>query len=390
MTKKLFYDDPYICKAECEVIDVIKNKDKFDVVLKSTPFFPEGGGQPSDTGYIDGIRVEYVYEKDNTIYHVMNKKPENKIVKCEVDYDRRFDHIQQHSGEHMLSAAFYKLYKGVNAGFHMNDDANDYVAIDIDMKDISSEMVKRTEIEVNSYIYRNEPVTTYFLPKEEAVKLPLRKAIKADGMIRIVQMGKDIDCCACCGTQVRRTGEVGIVKVFKTEKYKGMTRIYFKSGLRALKECMLEHDVLSESAKHFSVEEKDVFEKIKIQDNQVESLKKEVNSLYQKVASGEADKLVKNASHNYIEAQYDADFNFLEKLYDNLKDKDYVLILSSLKDKRVLFANNGKLPIECGKVFKENIKNFEGRGGGNSKRAQGAFKSEESLNKFVCFLKERI
>ena len=212
MTKKLFYDDPYICEAECEVEDIIKKDDKFEVVLKSTPFYPEGGGQPSDTGFMDNIRVEYVHEENDVIYHVMSEKPSKSLVKCKVDFERRVYHIQQHSGEHLMSAAFFKLYKVSNAGFHLGTD---YVTIDIEMQDITAEMIRKIEVEANSYIFRNEPVKTYFLSKEEALKLPLRKEIKAEGIIRMVQMGESIDYSACCGTQVNRTGEVGIIKIIK-------------------------------------------------------------------------------------------------------------------------------------------------------------------------------
>ena len=140
MTEKLFYLDPYISEAECKVESIINKDDKYEIILESTPFYPEGGGQPSDTGYIDDIRVEYVYEKDEVIYHVTSKKPNNSLVKCKVDMERRIDHTQQHSGEHLMSAAFFKLYKVSNAGFHLGEE---YVTIDIELKDISQGMMRR-------------------------------------------------------------------------------------------------------------------------------------------------------------------------------------------------------------------------------------------------------
>lgn len=384
MTEKLFYKDPYICEAQCEVEYVTEKDGKYEVVLKSTPFYPEGGGQPSDLGFIDNIRVEYVYENEDIIYHVTSEKPVNNIVNCKVDYERRVDHIQQHSGEHLLSAAFFKLYKGVNAGFHMG---NEYVTLDIDMKDLTEGMIKAAEMEANSYIYRDEEVKTYFLDKEEALKLPLRKAIKAEGTIRMVQMGESIDYSACCGTQVRRTGEVGIIKIVKSEKYKGMTRIYLKCGLRALKDYISKHDMVSELARGFSVEEKDVADKVKAQTEEISNLKKQIGGLYTKIASQEAEALIEKADEGYITVEYEQDgFDFIEKIYEVLKDKDYILILSSLKDKKMLFAQNGSFKIDCGKIFKESLKQFNGRGGGNAKRAQAAFQDEVSIRNFEKFL----
>ncbi|MDD3223948.1 MAG: alanyl-tRNA editing protein [Clostridium sp.] len=388
MSEKLFYKDPYICSAECEVEDVIEKNDKYEVVLKSTPFYPEGGGQLCDTGYIDGIKVEYVYEKEDTIYHVMKNKPLNKLVKCEVDYEKRIDHTQQHSGEHLMSAAFFKLYNVSNDGFHMGDD---YVTIDILMDNMNEDMMKKAEMEVNSYIFRNEPVKTYFRTKEEALKLPLRKPIKAEGKIRIVQMGENIDFVACCGTQVKRTGEVGIVKIIKWERYKGMTRVYIKCGFRALKDYEEKHDNMKALGLKFSIDDSEVLERVEKEIVEKTELKKQVSSLYSKIAEWEAEKLLKNASSKFIIEQYKEEkFDFLNNIYENLKDSDYILILSSLSDNRMMLAAKDSLGVNCGKIFKEKIKEFDGRGGGSPKRAQASFKDETSMNNFIEYIKSNL
>ncbi len=388
MTKKLFYDDPYICEAECEVEDIIEKDNKFEVVLKSTPFYPEGGGQPADTGFIDNIRVEYVHEENDIIYHVMGEKPSSKSVKCKVDFERRVDHIQQHSGEHLMSAAFFKLYKVSNAGFHLGID---YVTIDIEMQDITVEMIRKVEAEANSYIFRNEPVKTYFLSKEEALKLPLRKEIKAEGLIRMVQMGESIDYSACCGTQVNRTGEVGIIKIIKWEKNKGMTRVYIKCGWRALKDYQIKHDYVTEIARGFSVEDSGIIEKIKGQNEAIEELRKQVSNLYSKIASKEAEALIESSDTKFIISKYNEEgFDFLDKLYEKLKDTEAILILTSIKDKKLILAQNGSFDFECGKLFKEKLKEFDGRGGGNAKRAQASFQDATSMESFAEYLKSNL
>lgn len=388
MTKKLFYDDPYICEAECEVEDIIKKDDKFEIVLKSTPFYPEGGGQPCDTGFIDNIRVEYVHEENDIIYHVMGEKPSKSLVKCKVDFERRVDHIQQHSGEHLMSAAFFKLYKVSNAGFHLGLD---YVTIDIEMQDITAEMIRKIEAEANSYIFRNEPVKTYFLTKEEALKLPLRKEIKAEGNIRMVQMGESIDYSACCGTQVNRTGEVGIIKIIKWEKNKGMTRVYIICGWRALRDYQIKHDYVTEIAHGFSVEDSGIIEKIKGQNETIEDLRKQVSNLYSKIASKEAEALIKSSDSKFIIGEYNEEgFDFLDKLYEKLKDRNAILILSSIKDKKLILAQDGSFDFQCGKLFKEKLKEFDGRGGGNAKRAQASFQDATSMERFAQYLKSNL
>lgn len=387
MTYKLFYDDPYICESEEKIVNIEEKDNKYEVVLDKTPFYPEGGGQPCDLGTMNGIPVEYVYEKDDTIYHVMSVKPEGDTAKCKVDFNRRLDNIQQHTGEHLLSAAFFKLYGGVNCGFHMGDD---YITVDIDMEDVTPLMVKKIEDEANSYIYSNVPTKTYFMSKPEAEKLPLRKAIKAEGRIRIVQLG-DVDYSACCGTHVNRTGEVGIIKVLKTEKYKGMTRVYFKCGKRAFDQCAKEHDIILELQKNLSIDEDNILKKVESNKEEITSLKKKVSDYKKTEAKGEAKKLMDQASDGVISAHYDdGDFSFIETIYDDIKDEKFVAILTSGMDNRILFAQNGSDSIECGKIFKQNIKEYNGRGGGNAKRAQAAFKNKDDLNKFAEFLKETI
>ncbi|MBK1810572.1 alanyl-tRNA editing protein [Clostridium sp. YIM B02505] len=389
MTEKLFYKDPYICEADCEIESILDKGDKFEIVLKRTPFYPEGGGQPNDFGYINDIEVSYVYEEDDVIYHVVDRKPEGSVVKCKVDYERRVDHIQQHSGEHLLSAAFFKLFRVSNAGFHLGED---YVTIDMELKDATKEMIKSIEKEVNLYVFKNEPIKTYFLSKDEALKLPLRKEIKAEGNnIRMVQVGENTDFSACCGTHANRTGEIGLVKIIKYEKYKGMTRVYFKCGLRALKDYQIKHDYIVDLTRTLSADPSEISNKIKNQKEEIIDLKKKVGSLYSTLALSKAQELLNGANDKFIIAQYeDEDFELLEKICDEFKEKDFILILSSLRYKKLILAQNGTFDFECGKIFKETLKEFGGKGGGNAKRAQASFEDKNSLNKYIEYLKENL
>ncbi|MCR3759937.1 alanyl-tRNA editing protein [Clostridium felsineum] len=385
MTHKLFYDDSYICESEGKIVSVIEKDGKFEIVLDETSFYPEGGGQPCDLGTINDIPVEYVYEKGDVIYHVMSIKPNGDTAKCKVDFLRRQDNIQQHTGEHLLSAAFFKLYNGVNCGFHMGDD---YLTIDIDMEEVTPDMIKKIEDEANKYVYANVETKTYFMSKPEAEKLPLRKAIKAEGKIRIVQLG-DVDYSACCGTHVVRTGEVGIIKILKTEKHKGMTRVYFKCGKRAFEEYTKEHNIITELQKILSIDEENILNKVKSNKEEISTLKKIVSDYKKNEAKIEADKLKNEKNDGVIFKHYeDGDFSFIEEIYDGIKDEDAIIILTSGVDNRILFAQNGGSTVECGKIFKQNIKNYNGRGGGNAKRAQAAFSSKDDLFKFAEFLKK--
>lgn len=383
MTEKLFYKDPYLTQCEAEVKEIINKDGKIFIVLDKTPFYPEGGGQPSDLGEINGVKVLYVYEEGGIIYHQVEKIVEVKEVLCIIDFERRFDHMQQHSGEHLLSGAILKLYNGNNKGFHLGED---YVTLDIDIDGMTDEMLSTVEDEVNSYIYKNREICTYVVTKEESKKFPMRKQIDVDEDVRVVE-AKDMDCCPCCGTHVRRTGEIGIIKIIKGERYKGMTRIYLNCGIRALKDFQNKQNIISSLNKHLSSDENNLVQRVESQSLEIEKLKKELNGLKKMMAENEADNIIKTESSKIILRKYeDKSFDDIPLIAAALSSKNYILILSSLKDNKILFINDSDSDTNCGKLFKENIKEFNGKGGGNAKRAQGSFENREDLINFSEFL----
>jgi alanyl-tRNA synthetase len=383
LTEKLFYKNAYLSECEAEVTDIVVKEGKTLVVLDKSPFYPEGGGQPSDVGTINGIRVLYVYEENGIMYHQIENKPQDRKVTCKIDFDRRFDHMQQHSGEHLLSGVILKLYNGNNKGFHLGDD---YVTIDIDIDGMTDEMINCIEDEVNSYIYRNTEFCTYLVSKQDSEKFPLRKQINVDEDLRIVE-AKDMDCCPCCGTHVSRTGEIGIIKIIRYERYKGMTRIYLKCGNRALKDFQNKQNIISNLSRKLSSDENNISLRIESQFLEIEKLTKELNALKKILAEDEAKKIISMDSSKIIQKIYDnRTFDDIQLIGSLLSSKNRVLILSSISDKRILFMNSAGLDINCGNLFKANIKEFNGKGGGNAKRAQGTFDNSEDLIKFSAFL----
>lgn len=385
MTEKLFYINPYIIEAECEIQEIFEKDNKILVVLDRTPFYPEGGGQLSDSGYIDDIRVNYVYEEEDIIYHVVEARPIYKKVKCSVNDNVRRDHTIQHSGEHLLASAFFKLYGVNHSGFHMGEE---YSTVDMNLKDIDEEMISRVEEVVNDYIHKNEAITTYFLSKEEAEKLPTRKGIKVEGTIRIVQIG-EIDYCACCGTHVIRTGEIGILKIIKTEKYKGMTRVFFKCGKRALKDYMNKQNIVNRLGRSFSVEENCIIDKVEAQNETIKELTKKLNELKKSLSAFDAEALIMNAEEDIIIKLYkDKTFEDIQFIADQVEGIPHIFILGSLIDNRLMVFHDGSFKISCGKAFKANLSSFNGKGGGNDKKAQAGFQSIGDMNNFIDKLKQ--
>lgn len=234
-TKRLF--DENVMQRECEAVVVHTEPyhEGYAVVLDQTVFFPEGGGQLSDTGTLTAgekaLPVKHVHEKAGEIFHETKEPlaPGTKVV-AKLDWPVRFDHMQQHCGEHMLSYAFYKLFGAHNVGFHMSADM---VGIDLD-REVDWQQALQAERFTNREIQEDRPITTKLVPAEEAAKMNLRKFNdKLTGILRIVTV-EGSDSCTCCGTHPTSSGMVGLVKIFKVEKHKEGSRISFLCGREAL------------------------------------------------------------------------------------------------------------------------------------------------------------
>lgn len=249
MTERLYLDNSYITDCEAEAIDVTERNGHFNVRLNKTIFYPTGGGQPHDLGTIGGITIIDVIERDGEIYHITNEGvPLDTSLELKLDWTRRFDFMQQHTGEHLLSFAVKKLYGYKNVGFHM---ANDYCTVDFEAA-LSAEQLKAIELFTNGLVYKNLPVNIDYLSKEQLDTMEIRK--KADGIegsIRLISMPGG-DSCTCCGTHVKATGEVGPVKIIAYENYKGGSRLSIACGLRAHMHAIENQDTLDALSRKFS------------------------------------------------------------------------------------------------------------------------------------------
>lgn len=384
--KKLFYENQYISSWETNIESIEKKDNKYFVVLSETAFYPEGGGQPSDKGTIDGIEVLDLLEEDGIIYHILGRAPEKNYVKCSIDFNRRFDYMQQHSGEHILSSSFNKLYNGKIAGFHLGEE---YVTIDIALPEISEEMLLKVENYVNENIYKNYEIKTYFVNHDEALSYPLRRLPPDKENIRIVEI-EETDCTPCCGIHVSRTGEIGIVKIIKSEKYKGMTRIYFKCGKRALNDFQNKHQIISTLNNMLSTDEKEIIERLKLKEQLIQKLSADIRNFKETLINFEVSNIIESTNNNIISKVYDdKDFDEIQRIAKNLLQRgNYIIIFSSKLDKRILFCCSENFYINCGILFKENLKNYNGKGGGGDKQAQAGFNNIDDMLSFHEFIKE--
>lgn len=230
MTEKLYYADSHLFEFDAAVLSCEKDKDGWLTVLDRTAFYPEGGGQPSDQGTLNGVFVSFVREKDGVIYHAADAEiPAGTRVRGLVDRERRLDLMCQHSGEHIVSGLICRSHACDNVGFHISDD---FVTIDFNTQ-ISREELVAIEDEANRLIREDLTVRCFFPDAEELAATDYRSKKALSGDVRLVEFPQ-ADLCACCGTHVSRTGEIGLIKLIDCEPHRGGVRIRMACGARAL------------------------------------------------------------------------------------------------------------------------------------------------------------
>lgn len=226
---RLYYQDAYIKEFTSTVVSCTEDKKGYAIVLANTAFYPEGGGQPCDLGTLNDVNVIYVCEKGEDVVHYTDKPIEvGTEVKGVIDWERRFDLMQQHSGEHIVSGMFHEKYGYNNVGFHMGADM---ITLDLD-GELTWEQVQEIELKANQYVWANVECNIFSASGEELKNINYRSKKELEGNVRLVEF-PGADLCACCGTHVRCSGEIGIIKMFSAQAYKGGVRIEMLCGKRA-------------------------------------------------------------------------------------------------------------------------------------------------------------
>ena len=230
MTERIYYQDAYAKTFTATVISCAAKEKYWEIQLDRTAFYPEGGGQPGDAGTLGGVQVLDTRERDGQVIHLAaSPLPEGSRVDGQIDWDARFSRMQHHSGEHILSGLLHRLYGVDNVGFHMGHDA---VTIDLSAE-LSWEQLLAAEKLANQAIYDNLPVEISYPTPEALAALEYRSKKALSGQVRIVSV-PGCDVCACCGTHVKRTGEIGLIKLLDCQRYKGGVRVWLLCGGRAL------------------------------------------------------------------------------------------------------------------------------------------------------------
>jgi len=384
-TKKLFEDNVYKKETDAKLLSVCSKKNGITMLtLDQTIFFPEGGGQSCDIGFIDDNPVLYVNEENGDIVHLVKTNftsfKVGDTVHCTLDWSHRFDNMQRHCGEHILSGMFHREYGGVNRGFHMGDN---YMTIDISLEDnpifnkLTTAMALHVENCANMAIWANLPVVTRrFNTKAEANNLPLRKALTIEKNISIVCVG-DInnpsDCVACCGTHPSNSGQVGLVKIFKVEKNKNMFRVYCEAGQRAMNDYDSKHQLLTTLSNKYSVSVENLAKKIDAQEKKHQNIKDELHNLRKTIRDFRASE-ISVSSKNFF--RYDnLSINDAIYLGKNIKKPFWAILLT--KEKTLFLFSDGN--IDCNAL----IKRSPFKGGGNRSMSRATYSNLASIEVFI-------
>lgn len=392
ITERLYYNDSHLIEFEARVVDVTERVSGWTaIVLNRTAFYPTGGGQPSDTGTLNGARVvECIDDGDNGVFHVLQgPTPERgAVVKGRVDWPRRLDHIQQHTGQHILSQAFVTLFNAPTRSFRVLDESCE---IDVDLANANSEVIERAVELANNVIWEDRIITIRNVSSEEAAELPLRKDPSREGELRLIEI-EGFDLTPCGGTHAYRTGEVGLIGVRSWERAKGLTRIEFVAGVRALSDYRKANQSAREVAALFSAGRDDASHLAAHMLEENKELHRRVRMLEETAATDEAEKLYAEAEPNQSGTRVIAhtfegrDDDSLKKLAHALMARPNTVVLLGSREgetARLVFARSEDAAGDMSLLMRESCAILEGRGGGKPDMAQGGGKKVEHLDEAI-------
>jgi len=371
---RIYYTDPACLTFDAVVRRALTHDGRPAVVLDRTAFYPTSGGQPFDTGRIGLVDVIDVIDDDDEVVHVLSSPLEEGLaVAGAIDAARRFDHMQQHTGQHVLSAAFDRLLGNRTVGFHMGTEA---CTIDLAM-DVASGDLARVVAEANRIVWENRAVSIRFVSEEEAAQLPLRKEPVRTGLLRLIDVD-GIDLSACGGTHVDRTGAVGIIAVLATERARGGVRVTFVCGGRALKALETYRDAVSGSVRVLSVLPHELPAAVERVHNESRDLRKALARLQERLADVEAARMVQGAEtvgdiRLVMQAIAGWDAAGLKTMAAAMSREAGVVavLVTDVSPCSIVVARAADVAVDAGQMLKALTSKFGGRGGGRPELAQG-------------------
>jgi alanyl-tRNA synthetase len=386
MTKHLYYEDSYMTEFSAVVLERLNVHGKPAVVLDQTAFYPASGGQPCDTGLLAGARVESVEEDDSgRIIHLLDSSPAASEVSGKIDWGRRFDHMQQHTGQHILSQAFLHMAKAATLSFHLGQEIS---TIDISLAEPDTSVLTAAEDLAARIVFEDRPVHILNVRKEELSSLGVRKESQREGEIRVVDID-GFDRSPCGGTHVRRCGEIGLIFILSGERYKGGTRVEFVCGGRVLRAFRRDHEVLKELGKLYSAHPHELpalTEKLLLDRS---TLLREKKHLEDRIFEMEAQELLTSADKRgtvvVVRRSYtDRKIETLKTLAQKVTAAPGTLaVLTTVQESaQLVVARSADVMGDCGEAVRQLAGKLGGKGGGKPELAQAGGMAGSALEEW--------
>lgn len=378
MTERLYYEDAYRTGFTAQVVKRGNLQDRPAVRLNRTAFYPTSGGQPHDIGHLnDAAVVDVQADTKGAVLHVLASPlpEETTSVVGKVDWPRRYDHMQQHSGQHLLSQVFYRRLGLETVSVHFGEALN---TVDLEGDRLTEEELAATETEVNEFVWQDRPVRAYWVTETELGTVPLRRAPQVGGRVRVVEIDK-FDWSACGGTHVRRTGEIGLISLLRTERHRGKSRVHFVCGRRALVDAAERRVLLAETAGLLDSSVHDVPELVAKLQEALRGAERGVKTLREGLVEYQARELLAEAEtagglRLVTREMADCGPADLQRLARALiAGRGVVALLGCARGGKgtVVFARSEDCSLHAGNLLRDTMREFGGGGGGRPDFAQG-------------------
>ncbi len=395
MTDRLYYGDAYRTAFDAVVQECREAGGKALVRLDRSAFYPTSGGQPYDTGALNGARVSDVFvDGAGEVWHEVDSPlAPGEIVLGQIDWARRFDHMQQHSGEHMLAGAIYRQLRGHVIGLHLGAEVS---TIDVELPGggtrISDEAIRSLELDVNEKIQTDVPVVCSFPDADALRAMPLRKPPTVERNVRVVAIG-DFECVACGGTHVRSTGQIGLLKVVDARPSKGKMRVSFVAGMRAYRDYQRQYDLAGAAARLFSTSVDRLPDAVAAVQGQLRDASRALTALRREKLFSEIPEMLRGAralssGARLVIKKFEADAQLLRELAGKLIAEGNVAALLAADaggSNLFVFARSQDVDIDMGKLLSSSARARGGKGGGRPDFAEGGgpdavlFEAEKAL-----------
>ncbi len=395
-TERLYLTDAYLTRFQARVVERLTWQDRPAVVLDRTAFYPEGGGQPSDLGTLNGVPVQHVQTRpsDEAVIHVLARPLHADEVEGMIDWERRFDHMQQHTAQHILSQAFLQVCAAPTVSVHLGSQTS---TVDLAITTLDPNHLHAAEQLANRVIEENRAVRVHFVDEATLARWKVRRPPKVRGPVRVVEV-EDFDRVPCGGTHVRHTGEIGLIAILRAERYKGGWRVTFVAGRRARSDYQRRRALLREVGQRLSCGEEDLLARVDRLLADQETTRAALRRVEERLWRLEAAALWENAEEiagfRLVVASVDSPGpQAMRQIVGFLREWGPVMALLGWRDEsqgRLLFAAFPGAPVAMGDLLKEVIAPLGGRGGGRAEWAEGALPDPQGVEEALTRARERV